>query len=108
LNLALNLILIPYYGYRGAAIASLATEGINLIIQYRVLKYYWETSIFDTSLLKILFSLGLMGFFIYWLQGWNLFLILSGAVILYIVSLLTTGFYSRKELSAIKAWLFQR
>ncbi len=108
LNLALNLILIPYYGYLGAVIASLATEGINLIIQYRVLRYYWEASIFDTSLLKIFFSLGLMGFFIHWLPGWNLFLILSGAVVLYIVGLITTGFYSQKELSAIKTLLFQR
>jgi len=108
LNLALNFILIPSYGYVGAAIASLTTEGVNLIIQYRVLRYYWEDSVFDTSLLKILFSLGLMGFFIHWLQGWNLFLILSGAVVLYIVSLFATGFYSRKELSAIKTWLFQK
>jgi hypothetical protein len=92
----------------GAAIASLTTEGVNLIIQYRVLRYYWEDSVFDTSLLKILFSLGLMGFFIHWLQGWNLFLILSGAVVLYIVSLFATGFYSQKELSAIKTWLFQK
>ena len=108
LNLALNLILIPYYGYVGAAIASLTTEGVNLIIQYRVLRYYWEDSVFDTSLLKILFSLGLMGFFIHWLQGWNLFLILSGAVVLYLVSLFATGFYSQKDLSAIKTWLFQK
>jgi len=108
LNLALNFILIPYYGYVGAAIASLTTEGVNLIIQYRVLRYYWEDSVFDTSLLKILFSLGLMGFFIHWLRGWNLFLILSGAVVLYIVSLFATGFYSQKELSTIKTWLFQR
>jgi O-antigen/teichoic acid export membrane protein len=107
-NLALNFILIPSYGYVGAAIASLTTEGVNLIIQYRVLRYYWEDSVFDTSLLKILFSLGLMGFFIHWLQGWNLFLILSGAVVLYIVSLFATGFYSQKELSAIKTWLFQK
>jgi O-antigen/teichoic acid export membrane protein len=108
LNLALNFILIPYYGYLGAAIASLTTEGVNLIIQYRVLRYYWENSVFDTSLLKILFSLGLMGFFIHWLRGWNLFLILSAAVVLYIISIFATGFYSQKELSAIKTWLFQR
>jgi len=108
LNLTLNFILIPYYGYVGAAIASLTTEGVNLIIQYRVLKYYWEASIFDTSSLKLFFSLGLMGFFIHWLQGWNLFVILSGAVVLYIVSLFTTGFYSQRELSTIKTWLFQR
>jgi len=108
LNLALNLILIPYYGYIGAAIGSLTTEGVNLVIQYRVLKYYWEAPIFDTSLLKIFFSLGLMGIFVYWLQGWNLFFILSGASVLYIVGLFITGFYSQKELSAIKTLLFGR
>ena len=106
LNLALNLILIPNHGYMGAAIASIATEGINLIIQYRFLKHYWQESIFEMSLLKIFFSLGFMGFFIHWLQGWNLFLILSGAMLVYGASLLATGFYSLRELSAIKTRLF--
>ncbi len=108
LNITLNLILIPYYGYMGAAIASLATEGVNLIIQYRVLKYYWEAPILDNSLLKIFFSLGLLGIFIHWLQGLNLFLILSGAVVVYILGLFTTRFYSQRELSVIKTLLFQR
>ena len=107
-NLALNLILIPYYGYVGAAIASLTTEGLNLIIQYQALKHYWEASIFEISLLKPLFSLALMGLFIHWLKESNFFLILSGAIVLYIVSLFTTGFYSQRELSTIKTWLFQR
>jgi len=106
-NLALNLILIPYYGYVGAAIASLTTEGLNLIIQYQVLKHYWGASIFEIALLKPLFSLGLMGLFIHWLQGVNLFLILLGAVVIYMVSLFTTGVYSQRELSAIKICLFQ-
>jgi hypothetical protein len=48
-----------------------------------------------------------MGLLIHWLQGLNFFLILSGAVVLYVVSLYTTGFFSPKERSAIKDWLFQ-
>jgi O-antigen/teichoic acid export membrane protein len=108
LNLTLNFILIPRYGYVGAAIASLATEGANLIIQYQCLKYYWEASIFDPSLLKVIFSLGLMGLFIHWVQGSNLFLILFGAIVLYIVSLFATGFYSHRELSVIKTWLCEK
>ncbi len=108
LNLTLNFILIPSYGYVGAAIASVTTEGVNLVIQYRVLKYYWEGSVLDPSLLKVIFSLGLMVLFIHWFQGSNLFLILSGAIVLYVVSLFATRFYSHRELSAIKTWLFQR
>jgi O-antigen/teichoic acid export membrane protein len=107
LNLALNFILIPYYGYVGAAIASLTTEGVNLIIQYRVLKGYWEESVFDASFLKILLSLGLMGFFIYGFRSWNLFLILFGATMIYLVSLWATRFYSQKEFSKIKVWFSQ-
>ena len=104
LNLALNFILIPLYGYVGAAIASLTTEGVSLIIQYRVLKYYWEESVFDVSFLKILLSLGLMGFFIYWFQRWNLFIILFGAIVIYFVSLFTSRFYSEKKFYKIKTW----
>jgi O-antigen/teichoic acid export membrane protein len=107
LNLALNLVLIPYYGYIGAAIAFLATEGVNLIIQYRVLKQHWEESVFDASFLKICLSLGLMGFFIYWFQRWNVFIVLFGAIVIYFVSLLTSGFYSKIEIYKIKAWISQ-
>jgi O-antigen/teichoic acid export membrane protein len=107
LNLALNLILIPYYGYMGAAIASIATESLNLVIQYRVLKGYWEESVFDASFLKILLSLGVMGFFIYGFRSWNLSLILFGATMIYLVSLWATRFYSQKEFSKIKTWFSQ-
>jgi len=102
LNLSLNLILIPSYGSVGAAIASLSTEGVNLIIQYQVLRHYWKASVFESSLLKILISLGLMGLFIHWAQEWNLILILSGAILLYGAGLLATGFCSLRGLSALK------
>jgi O-antigen/teichoic acid export membrane protein len=106
-NLSLNLILIPSLGHSGAAIASIATESLNLVIQYRVLKGYWEESVFDASFLKILLSLGLMGFFIYGFRSWNLFLILFGATMIYLVSLWATRFYSQKEFSKIKVWFSQ-
>lgn len=101
-NLSLNLILIPSFGYLGAAMASIATEGVNLIIQYRVLTSYWKESVFDVSFLKIFFSLGIMGFFIYWFRNWNLFLVLFGAIILYLISLFATRFYSKKDMYKIK------
>ncbi|NWF93017.1 MAG: flippase [Syntrophaceae bacterium] len=105
LNVTLNLILIPYHGYTGAAIAFLATEGVNLVLQYQVLKYYWGESVFDVSFLKIFLSLGVMGFFIYWLRGWNIFIILLGAVVIYCVSLFSSRIYSKEELYNIKGWL---
>jgi O-antigen/teichoic acid export membrane protein len=106
-NLSLNLILIPSFGYWGAAIASIATEGVNLIIQYRVLTSYWKESVFEVSFLKIFFSLGIMGFFIHWFRNWNLFLVLFGAIVLYLISLFTTRFYSKKDLSKIKIWFLK-
>jgi len=106
-NLSLNLILIPSFGYLGAAMASIATEGVNLIIQYRVLTSYWKESVFDVSFLKIFFSLGIMGVFIYWFRNWNLFLVLFGAIVLYLLSLFTTRFYSKKDMSKIKTWFLK-
>ena len=101
-NLSLNLILIPSLGYRGAAIASIMTEGVNLIIQNRLLGSYWKKSVFDTSFLKIFLSVGIMGSFIYWFRNWNLLIVLFGATVLYLISLFTTRFYSKKDLSKIK------
>jgi O-antigen/teichoic acid export membrane protein len=108
LNLSLNLILIQPFGYVGAAFASIVTEGINLIIQYRFLKKYWGVSVFEMSWLKVLFSLGLMTFFLHWVQGWNIFLILFGAIGIYFFSLFAVGFYSSKELLTIMPRIFNR
>jgi len=108
LNLSLNLILIPTFGYVGAAVASIATEGINLIIQYRFLKNYWGASVFEMSWLKILFSLGLMGLFIHLFQGQNIFLILFGAIGIYFFSLFAMKFYFSRRLFNIKPWIFKK
>jgi O-antigen/teichoic acid export membrane protein len=108
LNLSLNFILIQPFGYVGAAFASIVTEGINLIIQYRFLKKYWGVSVFEMSWLKVLFSLGLMTFFLHWVQGWNIFLILFGAIGIYFFSLFAVGFYSSKELLTIMPRIFNR
>jgi O-antigen/teichoic acid export membrane protein len=101
-NLSLNLILIPSLGVLGAAIASITTEGVNLIIQNRVLGYYWKESVFDPSYFKIFFSLGIMGSFIYWFRNWNLFIVLFGGTALYLLSLFAIRFYSQEDLSEIK------
>lgn len=107
-NLSLNLILIPHFGYLGAAAASIATEGINLIIQYRLLKKYWGASVFEMSWLKVLLALGLMGLFIHWFQGWNIFFILFGAIGIYFFSLFAMKFYFPRGLSNIKSWISKR
>ena len=108
LNLSLNLILIRPFGYVGAAAASIATEGINLIIQYRCLRSYWGASVFEKSWLKVLFPLGLMAIFIQWAQGRNIFLILFGAVGIYFFSLFTVKFYFPMRLSDITTWVVKR
>jgi O-antigen/teichoic acid export membrane protein len=105
-NLSLNLMLIPSLGHSGAAIASIATESLNLIIQYQVLKRYWKESVFNLSFLKIFLSLAVMGFFIHWFHSWNLIFVLFGAVVIYFVSLFVARFYSKKELFN-KAWFLQ-
>ena len=104
LNLSLNLILIRPFGYAGAAAASIATEAVNLMVQYRYLRNYWGASVFEMSWLKVLFSMGIMALFVRWVRGENIFLVLLGGGGVYFFSLFLMKFYAPVGLSEIKLW----
>jgi O-antigen/teichoic acid export membrane protein len=97
-NIIANLIVIPHYGFRGAAFTSILSELFILIATYYVAKKYLEFSIDLKKLGKIIFSAAVMGIVVYFLQAptyalvqnWNVLLLIPIGAIVYAVMLLIT------------------
>ena len=93
LNIGLNLILIPCWGYLGAAIATVITQIAFFGIGFWLISKHF----YRISLLKIIwrpiFSGIIMSSVIYYLRAWNLFiLIIIGMVIYFLLLWLSKSF----------------
>src|SRR5690606_34268534 len=52
-NILLNLILIPEYGAKGAAVATCVTQGLTALIQFGIAQYLFRFSVLDKLLLPV-------------------------------------------------------
>ncbi len=97
-NIVANLIVIPHYGFRGAAFTSILSELFILIATYYVAKKYLDFSIDLKKLAKIIFSAGVMGAVVYFLQAptyqyiqnWNVLVLIPIGAVVYGIMLLVT------------------
>lgn len=83
-NVALNLMLIPELGFRGAAIAAIATEVLLLILASTVARRYLEFTFSFETIWKVLFSGIAMGLVVWGLRDWS-YEIMQNANILVLV-----------------------
>lgn len=89
LNIILNLVLIPFYSYDGAAVATLLTELVSLLLYVRVCEgagFGLAAGIFPDTVKVALASLA-MAAFILLLRDLNLLLLVAMAAIVYLVTL---------------------
>lgn len=86
-NIALNLLLIPRFSLRGAAIATVISEFVFSGYLFYYLRIVNRMEIIK-HLLKPFIAAALMGFIIYYLKGLNIFLLLSAGIIIYSVLIL--------------------
>ena len=106
-NIVLNLILIPYFGLKGAAIATVISEFIfslymlayfQILRRVRILKY----------LLKPFLAASLMGFLLYYLRNLNLFLSILVGITAYLVAILLLKGVTWKEVTQLKTQVMGR
>ena len=98
LNIVANIIVIPYFGFRGAAVTSVLSELFILIATYIVARRLIAFHISLKNLAKIIFSSLVMGLVIYLLQpitydliqNWNVLLLIVVGMIVYFAMLLAT------------------
>lgn len=109
-NIITNIIFIPYYGFRGAAVTSVLSEFFILILTYKVARHYVEFRISFKNLGKIIFSAILMGVAVYamqsptynYIRNWNIMLLVPMGAIIYGALLYSTGVIDKKMLALIK------
>lgn len=109
-NIALNFVLIPRYGFYGAAVATGIAYLIYFIASIVVSSKYLKCEIPFKSTVKISLSSLIMGISLLLLKGYldkspfNLLLVTSLGVIVYIVSLILSG-EIKEEIIVIKTYL---
>jgi len=99
-NLGANILVIPYYGFIGAAFTSVFTELFILTFTFYLVQRYLKLTLRLNSMFKIIFSASLMGGGIYFLKPFLMgklwvILIPLGAVV-YGVSLMLTGVITKE------------
>lgn len=109
-NIVTNIIFIPHYGFRGAALTSVISELMILIATWIVAKRYLEFSINLKNLAKIIFSALVMGVAIHYLQpfayslieNWSVLLLIPIGAGIYTVMLLITKTVDKEMLALLK------
>lgn len=97
-NIISNIIVIPYYGFRGAAVTSILSEAFILIFAYLIVKQHLSFNINIKRFIKSLFCAIGMGLFVYllrditylYLENFNLLILIPMGGIIYGSLLLIT------------------
>jgi O-antigen/teichoic acid export membrane protein len=109
-NILVNTIVVPIYGFRGAAATSVLSELFILIGTYFVAKKYLSFSISFKNLFKIIFSAAVMGIILYllkplsdqYLKHYGILLLIPVGMLIYIAMLFATKTISKEMLALLK------
>ncbi len=109
-NIVTNLIFIPQYGFRAAAVTSVLSEMLILIATYITAKKYLKFSISFKNLFKIILSALIMGAVITvlqpisykFVQNWNVLLLVPIGMLVYFSMLLITKTIDQNMLALIR------
>ncbi|MFA5947947.1 MAG: flippase [Candidatus Gracilibacteria bacterium] len=109
-NIILNLILIPKFGFRGAAFSSVLSEFFILTFTYLYAKKYLDFSLNFKNTFKMLFSALVMGATVYllqpitykYIQNWNVILLIFLGMIIYGALLFITKTISKDMIRLLK------
>ena len=101
-NIVLNLILIPRYGYIGAAIATLATEAIGFALYFLFIAKHLQKVPLPRYLWRPVISGVLMGMFLHFFKNTNLFVLVTLATVLYFIILHLLKTFPKEDLDLFK------
>ncbi len=109
-NLIANFLVIPEYGFRGAAFTSVISEMLILILTFLTARHYLKFKINVLNIFKILLSAAVMALAVKLLQGptyallqnWNVFLLVAIGALVYTGMLFLTKTVSKDMLAILK------
>lgn len=102
INVVLNLFLIPWLSYTGAAIATIAAEGFLLVAYFYLTSRNFHSISLQKIILKPILACVIMGLFVYTFHNFNLILIILIAASLYFVVLYLVKGFSKEDISLFK------
>jgi len=101
-NVLLNLILIPYFSYIGASIATVLSEiFLYLLLIYYINQYYHKLKLYNQYIKPFLASI-VMGLVLFYLKEVNLFLIIIIAVVIYFAILVLLKTFTNEDINLFK------
>ena len=109
-NVIANLIVIPTYGFIGAALATVASEILVFILVFITVKRFLPFTIRLGQAMRIVLSVGLMGLVVYflkaptfeWLSNYNILVLVPVGAAVYSVSLFATKAVSKEQLKMLR------
>lgn len=107
LNIILNLLLISKYGYKGASIATLATEGFSLVVGlwYCHKLGYPMPKRLITIAIKVAVASSAMAAFIMFFDGLTLPLLIAASALIYFMLLLVIRGIDKEDRDLVRAML---
>ena len=104
LNVGLNLLLIPTYSYVGAGVASIASQVFVFTCEFSYLQKNGYKIEAPKIVLKPLCAGAVMGLLVYSLKvmNINLFVIIIGAIVIYVASLYVLKAFDEKEMEMMR------
>lgn len=98
----LNILIIYYYNYIGAAFVKVVSTVLGLVLfAYLVSKYLTDFPLWRYSV-KPLIACCVMTAFGFYFNDWNLLVLISVSGLVYVISLLLMGDFTEEEISYIK------
>lgn len=101
-NLSLDLILVPIYGYVGACIGSIAAYMVRTGLTYYYVSKYAYFLPLNKIVLKPAISVLIVSIFLYLMKDLNLFFVAFLGVFFYLVILLLLGDFSKDDIALFK------
>jgi O-antigen/teichoic acid export membrane protein len=102
-NLVLNLVLIPPYGYLGAAAASTITEVALFAGGWWLLRRHLASLAVVGSIARVLASAAIMGIVVYLIRSWPLAVVIVLGAAVYVVALLGLRALNPEEWSIVRS-----
>ena len=106
-NVVLNWYAIPRYGLIGAALVTVVTDFIGMVQFYLLLNRKLNLPDLSATLLKVILASVMMGGMVYFIQHWNLLLVIVSGTVLYGALILAFRLVDETEL-ALFTGLLQR
>ena len=102
INVILNIILIPYFSYIGAAIATIATETVLCGLYFYFVSKYLHRMPLHKLIIKPLIACSAMVLLIYFCGGINVAVLVISAALLYFVVLYLIKGFSKEDFDLLR------